>query len=136
MSRNVDLANPDTWEDEDLDYIRERIDQVPVEYRDRVQVEPALAPQPEAQHPELVKLDNWLRNNYPEDMMPGKSPVDVAIELLSEDVPETSAEEDYDNWKVAELQTEAQRRGIDPSGMRKHDLAAALRNNDAEAKNA
>lgn len=142
MSRQINLNDPDSWDEDDKTYLRDRIDMVPAEHRGKL-VDPAapLAPAQEAESLEVARLRDFLMENYPDDMTAaeGESPVGVAIRLLSSEdelVPSEApdeAEDDYDDWKVAELRAEYDKRGLagESASMRKQELVDALRANDA-----
>ncbi len=114
MAREVDFKNPESWNDEDLDYLRERVDRVPAEHRHLLDVKPDVAPSSEAMHPAMARLDQFVRENWPERA--GEDPVDVVIDLLTEsyeveDDDNTDQPSDkYDSMKISELRAEAMRR--------------------------
>lgn len=142
MSRQINLNDPDSWDEDDKTYLRDRIDMVPAEHREHLVVPAApMAPAPEAESSEVARLRDFLMENYPDDMTAaeGESPVGVAIRLLSPEedsgaAPEDADEtDDYDDWKVAELRAEYDKRGLsgESASMRKQELVDALRADDA-----
>jgi hypothetical protein len=134
LSREIDVNKPDSWSDDDKAYLRDRVDTVPVEHRQYLDIPRAVAPEPTALSPDVVKLTTWLRDNYPEEMGSGEPAVDVAIRLLSDsDEQPPEPDDDYDNWKVNELRAEAANRQIDgASSMTKQQAIDGLRKWDAE----
>jgi len=137
LSRQVDLTKPDEWTDEDVEYLRQRPESVPVQYRDRL-VSPVIAPAPEAESPEMARLRAFLERYYPDDMsVEGDTPVGVAIRLLSDGIDEEPADT-YDSWSAADIKAEVDKRReagrtIEPASNRKTDYIAALRKDDESA---
>lgn len=138
LSREIDVNKPDSWDDDDKAYLRDRVDMVPAEHRQYLDMPRVIAPEATAQSPDVVKLTTWLRDNYPEEMGSGEPAVDVAIRLLSDDGSEdVLPDDDYDNWKVPELRNEAANRGIDgASSMTKQQAIDALRKWDTDRASA
>lgn len=140
LSRQVDLSKPDEWTDEDVEYLRQRPESVPAEYRDRL-VSPVIAPAQEAESPEIARLRAFLERHYPDDIaVEGDTPVGVAIRLLSEDVDEDeeATDDGYDTWSAADIKAEVDKRRdagrtIEPASNRKADYIAALREDDKSA---
>jgi predicted metal-dependent hydrolase len=144
MSRDVDFNDPSSWNDEDKEWLRQRIDRVPAQHREHLDVNPVSAPANEAENVELDRLRAFLMANFPDEMATSdQSPVGVAIRLLTDDyegVTETtddaSVDDTYDSWKVNELRDEVTTRNnsgaaITPASDKKADLVSALRADDA-----
>lgn len=149
MSRQIDMSKPDEWTEEDLDYLRQRPELVPVSERHRLNDTP-LAPAQAAESLELTRLRDFLNENFADEMKAtevGDTPVGIAIRLLSDEYETVPADEaddgvattDYTKWTVAELKAEVDSRNTDPNRTteivpasdRKNDLAAALTADDA-----
>jgi hypothetical protein len=143
LSREVNFNDPDSWTDEDREYLRQRVDLVPEQHRASL-ITPVLPPAQAAESTEIARLRAFLERNYPDEMnVEGDTPVGVAIRLLSDDdeVVEEETGDDYDSWNVAELRAEvASRRtanadaGLpgDESKLKKADAIAALRDYDGK----
>lgn len=145
MSRDVDFNDPSSWDDEDKEWLRQRIDRVPAEHRSELDVRPLAAPAVEAESVETDRLRAFLMANFPDEMAAtDDTPVGVAIRLLTEDyegVSDTTtgdadSTDTYDSWKVNELRGEVDARnnngaGLTPASDKKADLIAALRSHDA-----
>ena len=108
MSRQIDVNDPASWDEDDKTYLRERVDIVPAEHREHLRVpDPVPLAVQTGEAPEVTRLAMFIRENFPERA--GENPVDVAIELITEtfDVSEPEDEGDnYEQWTVAELSTE------------------------------
>lgn len=147
MARNVDFNKPETWDDDDRRWLRDRIDRVPAEHRHvlREDAPPVqFAPQPTGESPEMARLRAFLEHNFAEDWAEGDTPVGLAIRMLTEntDAEEPTPEDvapaspDYSRWKAAELVSEIEKRrgdGRDIPGDKftKAEAADALRKDDA-----
>lgn len=142
--RDIDYSKPEAWNDEDKEWLRQRIDKVPPEYHEYLQVRPAIAPAGVAETVEIDRLRAFLVANFPDEMATGlttDTPVGVAIRLLSDEYETTDGDEadtddTYDSWKVAELQNEVSTRrangeDITPASDKKADLITALRASDS-----
>jgi hypothetical protein len=143
VSRQVDMTDPGKWSDEDKEYLRQRIDSVPVALREHLAEDVPLAPAVAAESPEMSRLRRFLELNYPEEMASteqGDTPVGVAIRILSEgdDVvdPDTVDDVDYSKWNAKDIKAEVDRRResgrpIQPEGNTKADYINALKADDA-----
>lgn len=143
--RDIDYSKPEAWDEDDKEWLRQRIDRVPPEYHEYLQVRPTAAPAGVAESVEIDRLRAFLVANFPDEMAEGlatDTPVGVAIKLLSEEYETESTEQaddtddTYDSWKVAELQNEVNARrtngeDITPASDKKADLIAALRASDS-----
>jgi len=138
MSREIDVNDPDSWDDTDKEYLRERIDTVPMQHRSALSVEMPMAPQAVVEDPSITRLRNYVRINFPERA--GEDPVTVVIDELGGDEVEAPEDDgdDYDKWTIAELSAEAKKRqmteGEVPAGndaKRKQPWVDSLRRWDA-----
>lgn len=138
MSREVNVNDPASWSDEDKAYLADRVESVPPENRRYLDLDvPAVSPMAEAPPSEVAHLAAWLADNYPNEVSDTESPVDTAIRLLSrtDGVAEsTDHDDEYDNWKLSELRTEAGNRSgmSDVSKANRAQTIAELRKWDAE----
>lgn len=109
MSREINVNDPDSWDDDDKAYLRERPEMVPAEHREALSVPQAFAPSATVENPSVARLRNYVRLNFPDRA--GEDPVDVVIDELggSEVVTEEEGD-DYDSWKISELRAEAEKR--------------------------
>lgn len=143
MTRQIDINDPTSWDDEDKTYLRDRIERVPAEHRAALNVQPTVPPAATAESTEIDRLRAFLVTNFPDEIgAADDTPVGVAMRLLSEafetedvDTNASTPIDTYDSWKVAELQTEVDKRrndgaDLNPASNRKDDLIAALRAND------
>jgi hypothetical protein len=136
MSREINVKDPDSWNDDDLEYLRQRPHLVGEEHRDRLNPVVTLPPASEAESTEIARLRAFLETAFPEEIgVDGETPVGCAIRLLSEDVPDENDE--YDSMKVAELRDEVRSRqangrltDVDASKVTKADAITALRADD------
>ena len=137
MSREIDVKDPSSWDDDDRTYLAERIDTVPVEHRADLmktqQMTEPVAPPAVAEHPGITRLQNYVRINFPERST--EDPVQVVIDELGGDEIESAPDDegdDYDEWKVAELEAEAIKRGltVQRDGNKKAPFINALRDYD------
>jgi hypothetical protein len=143
--RDVNFNDPSSWDEDDKVWLRQRIDRVPPEHREHLEVRPVASPANEAESVELDRLRAFLMANFPDEMagaLATDTPVGVAIRLLSDEYETTEADDEsavddtYDSWKVAELQEEINKRNeggasLSPASNRKDDLVSALRGDDA-----
>jgi hypothetical protein len=140
MARDVDYKNPDSWDDDDKLWLRDRIERVPVEHRHLLVDGPTFPPAATAESPEMERLRLFLEREYPDEMAAeGQTPVGLVIELLgADDSSDDPGDPGYENWKSAELMAEIQKRrdnGRDIPGDKftRPTAAAALRADDANA---
>lgn len=141
MSRQINVNDPSSWDDDDRDYLRDRVEIVPVEHRGELAL--TELPTPVMSTADLAgeqaanaALSEFIKKWYPEE--PG-SPVEVAMRKLTELdnlVEDEEAGDDYDQWTAAELKAEiAERQGKGRmsgfSGRTKADAISALRADDA-----
>lgn len=133
MSREIDVNDPDSWDDSDREYLRERIDTVPAQHRAVLMEDqtPPVPPAAVAEHPGIARLSEFVRMNFPERA--GEDPVSVVIDELGGEEVEEDEGDDYDTWKLAELQSEANKRGltVQADGNKKAPWIDALRQHDA-----
>jgi hypothetical protein len=143
MARDhIDFSDPKTWKDEDdIEYVRQRIDRVPAEHRGRLSVQ--LPPQlmQTGESVEMQRLHDFLAKHYSEDLaVEGQTPVGLAIQLLSdaEGINDEDADDEapkYEKWPAAELTAEINKRRAAgreiPKVSNKTEAAAALRADDA-----
>lgn len=137
MSREVDIRDPESWTDDDREWLAQRVDTVPAEHRHLLSPPTAAVGVVPGVNPQMEKLTRFVADNFPERA--GEDPVDVVISELGGDVEEPVEEEtdDYDQWKLDELRAEAAKRpGVaNPTGAdagRKQSWIDALRAWDAE----
>lgn len=144
MARDLDFGDPSTWKTEDdIEYVRQRIDRVPVEHRARLAIQQPPQLMQTGDSLEMQRLHNFLAKYYPEDLaVEGQTPVGLAIQLLTDEagvnpdsLDEDDAAPDYTKWKADELQAEIGKRrqaGRDiPKVTTKTDAATALTADDA-----
>lgn len=135
MSRQVNLNDPDSWTDDDREYLRERGYDHPSL---KVDAAPVFAPAAEAQSTEVQRLKDFLETHFPKELgVEGETPVATAIRLLgnAEGYEDDAPADEYPEWKVKELREEASTRSGfsgDPEKMNKPQLIEALRAWDAE----
>lgn len=146
MARDVDYNDPQSWDDDDKTWLRDRIERVPAEHRHHLIDNPPVAPANEAISPELDRLRIFLEKHYPEEMSAeGQTPIGLAITLLADqagvnldEVEDDGDDRDYDRWKAAELTEEIGKRrqaGRDiPKVSNKTEAVAALRADDAASQ--
>lgn len=142
MSRQINVNDPDSWDDDDRDYLRDRVEIVPAEHRHHLAL--TELPTPVMSVADLAgeqaanaALEGFIKKWYPEE--PG-SPVEVAMRKLTEldDLTEEPEEpdDDYPSWTAQELKAEITKRQENGrmsgfSGRTKADAIAALRADDA-----
>ena len=145
MAREVDLNKPESWDNDDKAWLRDRIDRVPEQHRKHLDVtEPMFAPALHAEASEMTRLRGFLELNFPEELnAEGETPVGLAIKLLSdyagvEDGESGDDDPGYEKWKATELVAEIEKRrenGRDIPGDKftKAQAAEALRADDTKA---
>jgi hypothetical protein len=138
MSREIDVNDPGSWDEDDKEYLRNRPEMVPTEHREHLRIPETMAP-PAAlgESAAMARLRAYVEKEYPDRA--GEDPVEVVIDLLGGETVDDDEGDDYDNWKVAELAAEAQKRQMTdaelPSGadrQRKQPWIDALRKWDTE----
>jgi hypothetical protein len=120
MSRQIDVNDPSSWDDDDRAYLAQRMDTVPAEHRADLE-KSKYAPSAkvavvEGSNPQMMKLTDFVRRNYPDRS--NEDPVDVVISELGGGAEEDE-EDDYDQWKVSELEAEARKRNMTEDEMPK-----------------
>lgn len=115
MSREVNINDPDSWDDNDRAWLAQRVDMVPADLRHLLTPPTSAVGVVAGINPQMEKLVRFVRENFPERA--GEDPVDVVISELGGDVDEEPEEsgDDYDQWRVNELEGEAKKRQIDPA---------------------
>jgi hypothetical protein len=142
MAREVNYNDPDSWNEDDKTWLKDRIDRVPPEHRSLLVNPVVFAPSATAESTEMERLRLFLERQFPEDMAAeGETAVGLAIRLLTDyaGVDEDSEElEDpgYEKWKAAEISAEIERRReaghtIPGDSFTRVTGAAALRADDA-----
>lgn len=117
MSRDVNVNDPDSWDDQDKLYLSQRLDLVPEEHRDTLVTKQRPVLVTPGINPQMEKLTQFVRDTYPD--RGAEDPVDVVISELGGDPnPEDDAGDDYDKWTVGELSKEAKVRDglVAPTG--------------------
>lgn len=140
MARDVNYNDPDSWDDDDRVWLRDRLERVPEEHRHLLVDKPVFAPSATAESPEMERLRLFLEREYPDEMAAeGQTPVGLVIELLGADTAEDSGDDPgYENWKSAELMAEIDKRRnngreIPGDKFTRAQAATALRADDAAA---
>lgn len=144
MSRKIDMSDPDSWTDEDLQYLSAR-GQLPKHMADRVAFDPEALAALSGGISQSRPLDEVAHTGTVNSAGLSKEEYDLAVELLrahqeNEDGAESSEddddeeEEDYDEgWNNDKRRAELSSRGLSTEGS-KDELIARLLEDDASSE--
>ncbi len=137
MSREIDMTNPDAWDEDDILHLAQR-GLLPTAVLDRPEVRKALQatelPLEDRANTGDVNSDGVTKEEHAAvvEALAAAQAENDALRAKNLPKPQSIVGEYGDGWTNDTRRTEMEKRGLDPSGMNKDELIEALQENDRE----